>query len=279
MTSENPIDKNEPGTYANLESLQQSAHSKVEVPPTPPRHVLPRTSTQDYQPDRRKDNTPLWKKCVEIAAIIIALLLLIVTALYVEYAKAQRDEMITQNKISRLNSRLQSRPYVGIIGLDPQVLGGKGALLSKVHNYGVSPARGVYAYGVFKDKADENWRVLTCGGQNKTMNIDIAGPAIFQGTDEPIEILIESTSITSPIRPYLAVCLTFMDMQGAFHFFDDATQGPPCSPYSIKHLYSVVPNDGVLAFKKIYTSVEGAAPQLEPKQACYGEERQQYTTH
>jgi hypothetical protein len=186
-----------------------------------------------------------------------------------EAGKATNAAVIS-NKISRLNSRLERRPYVGIENLQPQALSAKGTLSSEVRNYGASPARGVYAYGVFK-KSEVNWRIGTCNGQDQTMNIDIAGPAIFQGTKEPIEIAVEPTSITSPLRPYLAVCLTFMDMQGPFHNFDDPTQGPPCSPYSIKHLYGVASKNGMLTFTPIYTSIEGAAPRLDTQHPCYGE--------
>jgi hypothetical protein len=82
----------------------------------------------------------------------------------------------------------------------------------------------------------------------------MAGPAIFQNSDpEPIKISISPA--TQP-RKYLAVCITFMDTQGAFPFtFDDGVTRP--SPYAIKHLFDVVSNNGKLAFTKIYTSVEG----------------------
>ena len=103
------------------------------------------------------------------------------------------------------------------------------------------------------------------------MDIEMAGPAIFQGSEETMEISVDPTTVTSPSRPYLAVCITFMDIQGKFHFFDDPKQGPPCSPYAIKHLYAVESNKGVLTFRQIYTSVEGTGPQLDPKQPCYGE--------
>jgi hypothetical protein len=38
--------------------------------PTTPQ--IPPTTTEHYYPDRRKDNTPPWKKRTEIAAVIIA---------------------------------------------------------------------------------------------------------------------------------------------------------------------------------------------------------------
>jgi hypothetical protein len=172
------------------------------------------------------------------------------------------------NKINELNARLERRPYVGIVGDIPsQTLTAERTFSTKAHNYGISPARGVYAYGVFKETS-ENWRFHTCGGQNKTMDFENPGPTIFQGSDENIDISVEP----GPPKPYLAVCLTFMDMQGPFHWFDDPNQGPPCSPYSIKHLYRVMVKDDRLAFHLISTSVEGAAPQLSPKQRCYGEQ-------
>jgi hypothetical protein len=221
--------------------------------------------------------TRKFKTWVEIAALFGAIFYAGITYKMWEEAQKTANEArkatnaaIISNKISRLNSRLERRPYVGIENLETQALSAKRTLSSEVRNYGTSLARGVYAYGVFK-KSETDWRKGTCNGQGQTMNTDIAGPAIFQGTKEPIEITVEPTSITSPIQPYLAVCLTLMDMQGAFHNFDNPAEGPPCSPYSIKHLYSVATKNGKLIFTPMYISVEGAAPRLDTQHPCYGE--------
>src|SRR6266849_6650017 len=91
MTSDNPVDKNEPGSDANRKSTQQSGHSKPNVPPAPPTPELPPTPTQHYQPDRRKDITPPWKKRGEIAAITIAFGLLVVNIFALLAAKKAAD--------------------------------------------------------------------------------------------------------------------------------------------------------------------------------------------
>jgi len=175
--------------------------------------------------------------------------------------KNTQNNFIETGKADRLKFRLERRPYVGIVEPIPHQKLKAGKLSATVRNYGVTPARAVYAHGVFKKEFTNEWRYDICMDFDKSMDWEKAGPAIFQGTEQPLEITIdrETPSPTS----YLAVCVTFMDIDGPFQwtFEHGKWKGQTRnSPYAISHLFEVRQKNGELAFTKIATSVETAQP-------------------
>jgi hypothetical protein len=165
-------------------------------------------------------------------------------------------------KNTELKLRLERRPYVGIINTIPQQKLIAGKLYATARNYGATPARAVYAHDIFKKEFTKEWRDDICRDFEKSMDWATAGPAIFQGTEQPLEITIDLDT-PSP-TPYLAVCITFMDIDGPFPWtfehgkFKGQTRE---SPYAISHMFEVRSENEKLAFTKVATSVETARPQ------------------
>jgi hypothetical protein len=252
-------------------SLRQHEIPANELP-THPTPEAPLRIIVDKLPPKKRGGWWIAKWIVKGLTLVLLFIVAVLTY-------NQWHEMSKQNSISQLNFRLQRRPFVGITSLDAQALSSAKTLTTRVKNYGASPARGVFAFGVFKDRV-EDWRANTCRLQNKTIDVTTAGPAIFQDTEpQALEITIDPSSVSSPPHPYLAVCITFIDIQGPFHFFDSRTvanassglENPKCSPYAIKHLFGVSSEQGLLHFTPIATSVEGAEPELNPEYKCQGE--------
>src|SRR5208283_756059 len=76
---------------------------------------IPPSPTQHRYPDRRKDNTPPWRKRAEIAAIVIAFGLLIVNCVvsYASWKTARVAEQQTQNLWT------EQQPHVWVKTPDP----------------------------------------------------------------------------------------------------------------------------------------------------------------
>jgi hypothetical protein len=97
-----------------IETVHPQNNSSPETRPGPP-HLpvapqIPSTMSQHYQPDRRKDNTPPWKKRVEIAAILVAGVLLGVNIWALKKVRESTDWLIIQTK----NASNQQRPRISV---------------------------------------------------------------------------------------------------------------------------------------------------------------------
>jgi len=114
MISENPIDKNGPNTDASQESIQQSGSSKPEIASASTTPEVPPTLAEHYQPDRRKDSTPPWKKRSEIAAIMIAFGLLVVNIFALLAAKKAADAAMKSADTTKQQLEMSERPWVTI---------------------------------------------------------------------------------------------------------------------------------------------------------------------
>jgi hypothetical protein len=266
----NPLRQEPVETVHPQDSTTNAAGSGQNVSPPPIRVIVeslpptPAPSEEEKARKRRKKICEGLKSGLEVVAVLVALGLLCVTRRYVEYAKQQRDEMIEQNRIAlehnlatELQFRKQRRPYVAIPQIETQPLTNK-RLKADATNYGETPARSVYASGVFKQQFDATWRDGTCDPSKvKTQDWKMAGPAIFQHSTEEIPIDIEETTIAWP-PPYLAVCITFVDMYGTFSW-----ENEPNKTYSIKHMFQIGSHNRKLTFTKVATSVETAEPEIE----------------
>ncbi len=109
------------------------------MPPTPPNPKPPA--------DTSKDNTPPWKKRLEIVAVIIALGILVVNSYQTYYAGKSADSAFAAIAQSRDQFRQDQRPYIWLadnphkeIPNDPLLIKDQVAWSWFYTNYGKSPA-------------------------------------------------------------------------------------------------------------------------------------------
>jgi hypothetical protein len=111
--------------------------------------IVAPASRQQFQPDRRKDNTPHWKKRAEIAAMIIALGLLIVNIFQMSATQRAADSAEKSAKVADFALKITGRAYVGPEsgnGVD-FVRGSVGHIDMIVRNTGHTPALDYGAVG------------------------------------------------------------------------------------------------------------------------------------
>jgi hypothetical protein len=130
--------KNNPRPETTLGQLQVPA--APQIPPTP---------TKQYYPDRRKDNTPRWKKWTEIVAVGIAGGLLIangfVTVGTWKAAKATKDSV----DLARKNAHFDQRAWLGIsYGPQTYKINEPFAVTLEVVDTGRTPSRNVNGVAV-----------------------------------------------------------------------------------------------------------------------------------
>jgi hypothetical protein len=91
------------------------------------------------------------KPYVELAGVLLLGAYTVIAGL--QWRAIRRANALTQQALagSQGQFRKQRRPYVGITEIKPQTLTTDGTLTATARNYGATPARAVYAYGVFQN--------------------------------------------------------------------------------------------------------------------------------
>jgi hypothetical protein len=170
--------------------------------------------------------------------------------------KNTQNNFADATRLAQLNFRKERRPYVAITNIDNQKLTAERTLDATGTNYGKTPARGVYAYGKFRPSVGD-WRDPNCGSQGETQDWKTAGRAIFQDAKfQPIKVIIDPLTPTQD--RYLAICVTYMDIEGPFPW--KFQNGKQSASWVTQHLFEVTAVSGKLEFKPFYTSIETAEP-------------------
>jgi hypothetical protein len=235
--------KNNPRSETTLGSSQIPV--TTQVPPTPSQH---------YQPDRRKDNTPPWKKKAEIAAVSIAGGLLLINIFVIigswRAANAAKEAADWTKRQTQFLFEEQ-RPRVWVKMLDNiQVEVGKPITANvEVFNYSQLPAQ-VRAYGYAEigpmviEKVrdhpldnlpeDKSIRIILLA-PGKDFSVEIRGKVL---SEEDLRLIINGTievvvyghiNYTDPRNPWLIdphnprVIITHLMSSFCFHRLKDGT--------------------------------------------------------
>lgn len=113
-----PSDDDGKPVHPEDDTPPESGLGQLESPIAP---QIPLTPTQHYQPDRRKDNTPSWKKTAEIVAIGIAGGLLIINIVALCAARKAANAAKESVELARMNADMDQRAWVGVSDISSSV--------------------------------------------------------------------------------------------------------------------------------------------------------------